>query len=85
MKKYKLKKTVKSSILMFSVAIITIGLILTMEYLENHQERKSFNYVTKDLIKDDTKTVIDINDEMISKPYLFEGVKETKKYYIMII
>ena len=81
MKRYKLKKSVRSSIMLFGIAIITIGLVLTMEYLETHQERNSFNYVTKDIIKDDTRRVIDINDEIISKPYLFEGVKETKKYY----
>ena len=79
MKRYKLKRVVKRGIFIFSMGVITSGLILSYDLFSNNK-KDELQHVSSEVVESN-KTIPVVKQNIISLPYTLDTVKITKNYY----
>ena len=86
MKKYRLKNWVITSIYFLAIGAITVSTVLIGKYLvQDIKEGDVTEYVSKDIIdpedNSDIIRVVEITNETVNHPFLYDGVEIAKDYY----
>ena len=81
MKKYKLKKQVKSMAIICSLSLFIIGGVYFSKIFLNNK-KDDIQRVSRDIVTNDVKPVMEeVKEEKASKPFDDLNVKETKSFY----
>ena len=82
MKRYKLKKWVLPTVYALSIGFIVLSLVFIGSMMTtDYASPVNFNYVSDDVIEDDTTQVVEVTNETVNHPYLLESVKVAKDFY----
>ncbi len=82
MKRYRLKKWVLPTVYALSIGFIVLSLVFIGSMITtDYASPVNFNYVSDDIIEDDTTQVVEVTNETVNHPYLLESVKIAKDFY----
>jgi len=82
MKNYKLKKWVLPSVYVLSIGVIVLSLIFIGKYMSTDYEASDVtNYVSDEIVGDDTTLVVEPTNETVNHPYQLESVQIAKNFY----